>query len=51
MINRKNATLQLVGHDLNSRKLFRDLLKELQKLHCYRLQVSITKALVIDNFT
>ena len=50
MINHKNPTLQLVGHNLDSRKLFRDLLKELQKLHCYRLQIFITQALAIDNF-
>ena len=46
----KNVTSQLVGHDLDSRKLSRDLLKEFQKLHCYRLQISITQALAIDNF-
>ena len=49
MIIHKNATSQLEGHDSDSRKLLRDLLKELIKLHCYRLQVSISQALAIDN--
>ena len=29
MINHKNAISQLAGHDLDSQKLLRDLLKEL----------------------
>ena len=49
IINRKNATSQSVGHHLDSRKLLRDLLKDLRKLHCYRLQISIFQALAIDN--
>ena len=49
MINHKYTTLQLVGHDLDSRKLLGDLLKELQMFHCYRLQTSIFQALTIDN--
>ena len=44
MTNHKNATSQLVGPDLDSRKLLRDLLKEFQKLRNYRLQVSISQA-------
>ena len=35
MINHKNATPQLEGFDLDSRKLLRDLLKELRKFHYY----------------
>ena len=49
MIKHKNATSQLVRHDVDSRKLLRDLLKEPRKLHCYRLQVSISQALAIDS--
>ena len=49
MINHKNAASQLVGHDLDSRKLLRDPLKELRKLHCYRLQVFISQALTMGN--
>ena len=49
MINHKIATSQLVGHDLDSRKLLRDLFKELRKLYCYRLQVSFSQALAIFN--
>ena len=49
MINHENATLQVVGHDLDSRKLLRDLLKDLRRLHCYRLQISISQALAKDN--
>ena len=36
-------------HDLDSQKLLRDLLKELRKLHCYRLQFSISQALAMNN--
>ena len=49
MINHINATSQLVGHDLDSRKLLKELLKELRKLDCYRLQVSISQALAMNN--
>ena len=49
MTNYKNATSQLVGHDLDSWRILRDLLKELRKLHGFRLQISISQALVIDN--
>ena len=37
MVNHKNAASQLVGHDLDSQKLLANSLKELQKLHYYRL--------------
>ena len=37
MIIRKDVTSQLLGQDLDSRKFLRDLLKELRKLHFYRL--------------
>ena len=49
MINHKNTTSQLEVHDSESQKPLRDLLKELRKLHCYRLQVSISQELAIDN--
>ena len=49
IINHKNATSQLVSHDLDSRKLLRDLLEELRKLHYYRLEVSISQVLAIDS--
>ena len=49
MINHKNAASQLVGHDLSSRKLLKDLLKEPRNLRFYQLQVSISQALAIDN--
>ena len=41
-----NTTSQLVSHNLDSRKLLRDLLKELDY---YQMQVSIYQALAIDN--
>ena len=49
MINHKNTTSQLEGHDSDCEKPFRDLLKELGKLHCYRLKVSIFQELPIGN--
>ena len=51
MINQKNATSHLKDHDLDSLKLFTDLLKELRKLHYYWLQVYISHVLVINNVT
>ena len=38
-----------LGHDLDSQKLLTNLLKKLQKLHYYRLEVSISQALGISN--
>ena len=49
MINHKNSTSQLVGYELGSRKLSRDLLKEFQKLHYYPLPVTISQPLAKDN--
>ena len=49
MTDHKKATLQLVGDDFDSRKLMRDLLKELRKPYFYQLQVSISQALAIGN--
>ena len=49
MINHKNSTSQLVGYELGSRKLSRDLLKEFQKLHYYPLLVTISQPLAKDN--
>ena len=45
----ENAASQLLGHDLDSRKLLRNMLKELRKLHCYRLQEHTVKYTVQRN--
>ena len=45
IINHKDRTLQLEGHNLV--EALRDLLKELRKLHYYRLQFSKSHALAI----